>query len=301
MTRSRKLNWTGETMAAITVLASVLVLLPSGASAVSVGWGFVKHGGFPANPWASWQMNRSTTAYFVGNASGMDSTAELNGEVKLGYVGIGWQLDNIPSHYTNLEKYEIEEAKILKALRPDVRVSVLRNSEVATVFWKGAKEKMYSPATQDWWTQCPNTTTGKMSPCVGSWGSPAGNTPKYWFNFSNPALVDWWVSSYIGEAVNNSVFDGVYFDCCCGAVPGVSKAQQSQFQANSQKAFDRALALIKGANKWASAWNSDGSIVSKNDKFCIKNEKFCIKKEELCIKNEEFCIKNDELCRMRRA
>ena len=92
------------------VIASVsLLMLPSVAS-VSVGWGFVKHGGFPANPWASWQMNHSTTAYFVGNASGMDSLAELSGEVRLGYVGIGWQLDNIPSHYSDLEKYEIEEA-----------------------------------------------------------------------------------------------------------------------------------------------------------------------------------------------
>ena len=119
-------------------LPPLLLLLP-GASAVGVGWGFVKHGGFPTNPWASWPMNRSTTAYFVGNASGMDSQAELQGEIKLGYVGIGWQLDNIPSHYSNLEKYEIEEAKILKSMRPDVRVGVLRNSEVATWFWNSTK------------------------------------------------------------------------------------------------------------------------------------------------------------------
>ena len=49
-----------------------------------------------------------------------------------------------------------------------------------------------------------------MSPCVGSWASPAGNTPKYWFNFSNPALADWWVNTYIGEVVSNPLFDGVY-------------------------------------------------------------------------------------------
>ena len=47
---------------------------------------------------------RSLAAYFVGNASGMDSEAELQGEIKLGYVGIGWQLNNIPSHYSHLEK-----------------------------------------------------------------------------------------------------------------------------------------------------------------------------------------------------
>eukprot|EP00035_Acanthoeca_spectabilis_P000868 m.76005 g.76005 ORF g.76005 m.76005 type:complete len:480 (-) comp10476_c1_seq1:158-1597(-) len=227
-----------------------------------VGWGFEKHGGFPVNPWHSWAMNLSTTAYFVGNASGMDSPAELQGEIKLGYVGIGWQLNNIPSHYSHLETYEIEEAKILKNLRPDIKVSVLRNTEVATVFWDTAKAKMFDPTTQDWWTQCPQKN-GTMAPCVGSWGSPAGNTPKYWFNFSNPDLVDWWVNTYIGEAVNQTVFDGVYFDCCCGKAPGVPVSAAAQFAADAQAAFDRALRLIASANKWASAWNSDGAISQK--------------------------------------
>jgi len=67
------------------------------------GWGFGAHGGFPANPWHSWRMNQSTVAYFVGNASGMDSEAELGLEARLGYVGIGWQLNNIPSHHSHLE------------------------------------------------------------------------------------------------------------------------------------------------------------------------------------------------------
>jgi hypothetical protein len=95
---------------------------------------------------------------------------------------------------------------------------------------------------------------------VGQWVSPAGNTPKYWFNFSNPRLVDWWVHEYIGQAVNESLFDGVYFDCSCGAPPGVPSADAGQFQADAQVAFDRGLALIKGGGKWASAWNSDGGL-----------------------------------------
>lgn len=142
------------------------------------------------------------------------------------------------------------------------QVSVLRNTEVATVFWDTAKAKMFDPTTQDWWTQCPQKN-GTMAPCVGSWGSPAGNTPKYWFNFSNPDLVDWWVNTYIGEAVNQTVFDGVYFDCCCGKAPGVPASAAAQFAADAQAAFDRALRLIASANKWASAWNSDGAISQK--------------------------------------
>ena len=112
-------------MVAAAVQAALLLSVSAGAAAQvkpprpaysndHVGWGFEKYGGFPPNPWHSWQMNLSTTAYFVGNASGMDSPAELAGEVKLGYVGIGWQLDNIPSHYSNLEKYEILEAQRLQ-------------------------------------------------------------------------------------------------------------------------------------------------------------------------------------------
>lgn len=48
----------------------------------------------------------------------MDNAAELMAEVRLGYVGIGWQINNIPSHFSHLETYELLEAKNLKALRP---------------------------------------------------------------------------------------------------------------------------------------------------------------------------------------
>lgn len=216
------------------------------------GWGFTSHGGFPANPWASWAMNQSTAAYFVGNASGMDNPSELGAEIRLGYVGVGWQLNNKASNFSHLEKYELEEAARLKALRPGVRVGVLRNTEVATVFWDSARARMFDPETQDFWTQC----DGK--PCAGTWSSPAGNTVKYYFNFSNPRAADWWVREYVGQAVNESAFDGVYFDCSCNKVPGVT--DQARFQADAQAAFDRALQLIRDAGKWASDWNSDGSL-----------------------------------------
>ena len=45
-----------------------------------VGWGFEKAGGFPANPWQhTYAMNRSTAAYFVGNASGAHGPAGPRG------------------------------------------------------------------------------------------------------------------------------------------------------------------------------------------------------------------------------
>ena len=184
----------------------------------------------------------------------MDNPHELALEQRLGYVGIGWQLNNIPSHYSHLERYERLEAARLKALRPGVRVGVLRNTEVATVFWDSAKAVMFNASTRDFWTQC----DGK--PCAGSWASPAGNTVKYWFDFRNPRLRDWWVYEYVGQALNESLFDGVYFDCSCGAPPGVPAGEARQFQRYTQLAFDRAAAMASAAGKWVSAWNSDGRL-----------------------------------------
>jgi hypothetical protein len=238
--------------------ATAADLVPPVELPTSVGWGFVKHGGFPANPWASYQMNLSTTAYFVGNASGMDDPSELHKETQLGYVGIGWQLNNKPSNFTHLESFELLEAQRLKALRPDIKIGVLRNTEVVTVFWDSARKVMFDPATQDYWTQC----DGK--PCAGTWRSPAGNTVKYFLNYSNPKMVDWWIYTYIGQALNESDVDGIYFDCSCGKVPGVPDPDVPKFSADAQAAFDRALAFIKSKNKWASAWNSDGAISQRN-------------------------------------
>lgn len=109
----------------------------------NVGWAFVSHGGFPALPagWPqrSYRLNSSLVGYFLGNASGMNSAEEVRAEDRLGVVGIGWQINNIPSHHTHLEQFEEETARQLKAIRPDVKAMALRNTEVATVFWDAAK------------------------------------------------------------------------------------------------------------------------------------------------------------------
>ena len=117
-------------------------------------------------------------------------------------------------------------------------------------------QTMFDPSTQDFWTQC----TGR--PCAGVWSSPAGNTPKYYINFSNPAAADWWVTTYVGEALRAPEFDGVYFDCSCGSPPGDAfagnPAAVARFEADAQAAFDRAVTEAAAAGKWASAWNSEG-------------------------------------------
>ena len=145
-------------------------------------------------------MNMSTVDYFVGMATGLDDRKELDAGRMLGYYGIGWELDNIPSNYTHLEAAEQATAKALKALRPEMKVGVTRNTVVATSFWDTARTRMADPASNGFWLQC----DGK--PCTETWGLDepckkgrnACNPTSYMFNFSNPAFQDW----YIYESVS---------------------------------------------------------------------------------------------------
>jgi hypothetical protein len=238
------------------ILTMALAQKPASDPGWPVGWGFASHGGFPALPaaWQSYSLQESTVGFFLGNASGMDSAAEEKAEVRLGVVGIGWQLNNIPSHHSNLETFEIEEAQRLKALRPGVRVMLTRESEATTTLYNSAKAKMFDPATQDWWVQCGN------APCNGTWNSPAGNTPKYFFNFTNRDAADWWVNEFIGAPLRSPLVDGIYFDSAPVAGPPDHGNGQGggPGRADAQAAFDRALKLIASMGKWASAWNNDG-------------------------------------------
>eukprot|EP00746_Dinoflagellata_sp_MGD_P042469 gnl/MRDRNA2_/MRDRNA2_20297_c0_seq1.p1 gnl/MRDRNA2_/MRDRNA2_20297_c0~~gnl/MRDRNA2_/MRDRNA2_20297_c0_seq1.p1 ORF type:complete len:375 (-),score=59.04 gnl/MRDRNA2_/MRDRNA2_20297_c0_seq1:276-1331(-) len=186
----------------------------------------------------------------MGNSTGMNSVEELAAEARFGIVGIGWQFNQVtPGH---LEQYEIETARALKALRPDIKVMVSRNTEAAAYFWDSCREKMTNPASRDFWTQCGD------QPCAQDWSAPGSHnhsktiTPGYYFNYSNPRLVDWWVNEYIGGALNNSMIDGVYFDCACIPMPGVR--DQEEMQEAAQVAFDQALAKIEAAGKWATSW-----------------------------------------------
>lgn len=237
-------------------LPTTVVMAETPAPGWPVGWGFESHGGFPALPerWQSYSLKHSTVGLFLGNASGMESAEELAAEVRFGIVGLGWQLNSIPSKHSNLEVYELEEAKRLKALRPGVRVMLTRESEATTTLYNRSKAKMLDPATQDWWVQC-----GKK-PCNGTWSSPAGSTPKYFFNFSNPAAADWWVNEFIGAPLRSPLVDGIYFDSApVGGPPDAGRGQGGgPGRVDAQVAFDRALALIASKGKWATAWNNDG-------------------------------------------
>ena len=113
----------------------ILALLCAGAATADpgwpVGWGFEAHGGFPPLPpaWQTYSLQKSTVGFFLGNATGMDSAEEVRAEVRLGIVGVGWQINNIPSYHSNLEVFELEEARRLKTADPTVKVNGPRSCE----------------------------------------------------------------------------------------------------------------------------------------------------------------------------
>ena len=163
------------------------------------GWAFQKHGGRPPLPFSpSGAIRDVSVAYFLGNASGFDSAAEALAESRLGLVGIGWQINNVPSHDMHLEAAELATAKQIKALRPQkkgggVRVLVSRNTEVVSTFWDSVRAAFDDPSKADYWVK-----NGHGKVVEAAWVSPAGNTPKRWINFTNDAAAAWWANEYIG-------------------------------------------------------------------------------------------------------
>lgn len=233
------------------------------------GWGWRSHGGLPELPWAAdWSVNGSIASYFVGNASGYNSERETAAGAELGVYGIGWELDNIPANYTDIEPAEIAAAAALKARNPSIKVGVTRNSVVGNRFWNTAKAVMDDPPSPYFWLQCgppPNPCTNKWGldePCSKG-GTGACDPTSYMFNFSDATLADWYVSTYLGEVANSSSFDVVYFDAGVNVsiAPGLqSKAGLERYIRDSQTVFDRGVALIKAKGKWPMSWTGFGNV-----------------------------------------
>lgn len=176
---------------------SLLPLAAHAGGPWGAGWGFASHGGVPAQPrtMQSFWLNRSVVGYFVANNTGLASAEELAAEVKLGIVGIGWNLYHSATSKTGgIEQYEIEQAAALKKKRPDVGVMVLRNTEVVSTFWSSFRQAMNET---DLWLQSP---PGSGKPINEPWGTDdpksGGPTPKYFLNFSNPKTQAWWLEKY---------------------------------------------------------------------------------------------------------
>jgi hypothetical protein len=158
---------------------------------------------------ASWQMNRSTLCFFVGNETSSDSPAELRSEARFGTVGIGWQLANVQQNFSRVEAAELAAAKAIKELRSDALVMVTRNTDCAGGIYDSVKAAL---TTHPEYFLLDDRGHPYQMPWVAN--DPAWQRHSEYFffaeyfNFSNPAAADWWVNTFVGGAVRESIFDG---------------------------------------------------------------------------------------------
>ena len=109
---------------------------------------------------------KQVVGYFIGNNTGLENAEELAADIKLGIVGIGWNLYHSKTSVSGgLEGYESVQAAALKAARPDVGVMVLRNTEVVSTFWTAFRDAMNDT---DLWLQHP---PGSGNPISEPWGT----------------------------------------------------------------------------------------------------------------------------------
>ena len=122
------------------------------------------------------------------------------------------------------------------------------------------------------------------------------------FNFSNPAFQDWYIYEFIGEAVNSSLVDSIFF---VRATPPtqdprpttssgssgpliLAPSEASRLSAqdagvnvsvaptldaeryirDSQAVFDRAVEFILGKGKWPVSWTGFGNDVEITNATC---------------------------------
>ena len=232
----------------------IMSAMPLG-NAERVGWAFAKHGGFPPTP-ASWGYSGVvrdwTVAYFMGNASGPNNAAEVAAQSRFGIAGIGWQINNKPGNYSHEEQYEAAAAKQIKTSRAAAKVMVTRDTQVVTYFWDSARAVMMEHP--EYFLRDPKTG----QPVSRAWVSPAGNTPKYWLNFSNAHAAAWWEDTFYGEAL--AQYDGIYTDCSCEDPPGIDQATLLAVKAAGQISVDRVLVRAAAAGKWISSWSHEGEV-----------------------------------------
>ena len=161
--------------------AKLLLLLILGARP-GAAWPYARE--IPALPasWRSANLSELSTAYFVGNNTGMDSLQELAAESQWGIIGIGWQLNGSHGKFgQHVEVAERQTAAALKARNPRIKVLLGRNSEVG-------ERSLDSVAAvwdrDDFWLKCGNP----QQDCVKGWGSFG---VKKFFDFSSPAMQEW--------------------------------------------------------------------------------------------------------------
>ena len=180
-----------------------------------------------------------------GNHTGPDNATRAATEARYGMVTFGWETDVCatarPSSPQRACTYAGTEAALdaaaarLKAINPDVRVVLYRNTELGLSIYKDQCEKMYDPVYAGFYLR---NASGALiseraafpgdgvSTCpgehAGAWGMDQMFT-----DFRNASAAAWFVDTVVGRVVQSPHADGVWFDDPSGVGaehPAVAKA-----------------------------------------------------------------------------
>lgn len=201
----------------------------------------------PPMPWrATYNLSRSTMTFPDGNHTGPDNAARAAAEARCGMVTFGWETDVCetarPSSplrgctHAGTEAALDAAAARLKAINPDVKVVLCRNTELGLSVYKDQCEKMYDPAFSGFYLKNSSgaliteraafpgdgVATCPGEPHAGAWGMDQMFT-----DFRNVSAAAWFVDSVVGRVAQSPHADGVWFDDPSGVGaehPAVTKA-----------------------------------------------------------------------------
>jgi hypothetical protein len=95
---------------------------------------------------------------------------------------------------------------------------------------------------------CQHNHAGPQVEGWGSWGH------KKYFDFSQPALREWYASTYLNGSVNDPLFDGVFFDCSCGHPKNASALGDAAYKAGYDQVWQKVNAALAAKGRWGTAW-----------------------------------------------
>eukprot|EP01084_Bolivina_argentea_P185280 319514_1 len=216
------------------------------------------YGWYPGNPFgnlpnpkASYLMNLSTAAWFVGNDTGMNNINELNAEAKYGTIGIGWEINNKNSNCTHEDKWDEQTAIALKNINPNILTLAPRETECVGVAFDVIRNAIESNKYELFLTYPNNSTKIYTFP----WHGKGYTFPSAWPNFLSNNSINWFLNNWIEPAIKNDNFDGIYWDGCGVKPTNILSTQQfAEWNAGSQLFYSKSVDLLKQYNKWSMSW-----------------------------------------------
>ena len=186
------------------------------------GWfpGFPE--GNPAMPNPTYMMNLSTAMWFVGNDTGMNNEIELNAEAQYGAIGIGWEINNKNSNYTNADEWIEQTAISLKKLNQNLLTLAPRNTECIGIIWNIARNAINNNK-KDLFLTDPNNNNEIY---LFKWQGEGYSFDAAYLNFLNNNSINYWITNWIEPIIKNNNFDGLYWDHCDQPPSNILNQQQ---------------------------------------------------------------------------